>query len=154
MNAILRQRNANRIPNSIRQQRPNPNRAFDPRVFAFARFGHAQMNRIIPIRPFLRQARHEQSVGIDHHFRIARFHREDERVIIEIARDPREFERALHHAERRVAVSIHDSIAERPVVCADAYGDPALLAKLDQRREALADPLQLGRVLLVAIFAN
>jgi len=48
--AVLGQRNANRIADSIRKQRPNPNRAFNTRVLAFARFCDAEMNRIIPVR--------------------------------------------------------------------------------------------------------
>ena len=75
-------------------------------------------------------------------------------MIIQFARDPGEFERALHHPERRVAVAVHDPVGKRTVIRADAHGAPVLLAKLDQRREPLADPLQLRRVLLVRVFEN
>ena len=134
------------------KQRADADRAFDPRVFAFAGFGHAEMNRIIPIRAFLAQPRDEQSVRVDHDLRVARFHRKDESVIIEIARDAGELERALDHAERRVAVAIHDAIAERAVVRADAHGDPALLAQPNEWRKSLPDSLQLGRILFVGVF--
>ena len=62
MHAILRQRNANRVADSVSQQRANADRAFDPRIFAFAGFGHAEMQRIIPIRPFLIQSRDEKAI--------------------------------------------------------------------------------------------
>ena len=75
-------------------------------------------------------------------------------MIIEVARDPRELERALHHAERRVAVAIHDAVRKRPVICANAHGDSARLAQLDKRRKPLADPIQLRRVLFVGVFAD
>ena len=132
MNAIFRQRNANRVANPIGQQRTDPDRALDARIFSFARFGHAEMNWIIPVRPFLIQPGDEQAVGVDHHLRVARLHRENERVIIEIARNPREFERALHHAKGRVTVTIHNAIGKRAVVGADAHSDAALLAKIDK----------------------
>jgi len=75
-------------------------------------------------------------------------------VIIEIARDPGEFQRAFHHPEWRVAVAIHNSIGKRSVIRADPHGDAALLAKIDQRRKPFADSIQLGCVLLIAVFAN
>src|SRR5438477_9302199 len=40
------------------------------------------------------------------------------------------------------------------MVRSDSHGDAALLAKFDQRRESLADPIQLGRVLFVGVFTN
>ena len=49
MRAILRERNADRLTDSIRQKRTDPDRALDPRVFAFACLGHAKVNRVIPI---------------------------------------------------------------------------------------------------------
>ena len=64
------------------------------------------MNRIIPIRAKLIQPRHQQPISRNHDFRIARLHRKHERVIIQIARDPGELERALDHPERRITVSI------------------------------------------------
>ena len=139
MNAVLRQRNPNRIADPIGQQRADADRAFDAGVFAFAGLGHAEMNRIVPIRAFLAQARDQQPIGIDHHFRIARFHREYDRVVIKLARDPRELERALHHAERAVAVAIHDAIGKGTVIGADSHSDSALFAKLDERRETVAN---------------
>ena len=56
VDAVFRQRNADRVANSIRQERADADRALDPRVFAFAGFRHAEMNRVIPIRPFLLRA--------------------------------------------------------------------------------------------------
>ena len=49
--AIFSERNADRIANSIGQQRPDSDRALDARIFAFAGLGHTEMERVIPIRP-------------------------------------------------------------------------------------------------------
>ena len=102
--------------------------------------------------PLLRESRHEQSVGFDHHLRVARFHREHEVVVAEVAGDAGELERALDHAERGIAVTVHDAVAERAVVRADAHGAAVLLHEKDERREALADALQFGGVLRVGVF--
>ena len=75
-------------------------------------------------------------------------------MVVEITRDPRELERALHHPERCVAVAIHNAVRERAMVRPYSHGDTALLAKIDKRREPLADPIQLRCVLLVGVFAN
>ena len=53
------------------------------------------------------------------------------------ARNPREFERALHHAKGRVTVTIQNTIGKRAVIGADAHGDAALLAKIHKWRETL-----------------
>ena len=62
-------------------------------------------------------------------------------MIVEVARDAREFERTFHHAQGRVAVAIQDAVRERAVICPDAHGDPAFLAKLHERRKALANSI-------------
>ena len=59
MDAVLRQRNPNGVPNSIGQQRSDTDRALNPRILTFTGFGHAKMNRIIPIRAFFIQSRDE-----------------------------------------------------------------------------------------------
>src|SRR5439155_22402615 len=102
----------------------------------------------------LLQPRCQESKRRDHHFRVARFHRKDERVIVEVTRDPRELERALYHSEWRVAVSVQDPIAERAVIRPDAHRDSTLLAKIDQRREALANSAQLRGILLLGVFTD
>ena len=112
------------------------------------------MQRIIPVRPEFIQSRDQQPIGCDHDFWIARFHRENEIVIIQVARDPRELERALDHSQRRVAVPIQDAVRKRAVICPDAHGNPAFLAKIDKWRKALANPIQLRGVLLIGVFAD
>src|ERR1051325_10970644 len=48
---VFRQRNADRVADSVGEKRSNSDRAFDARIFAFARFSHTEMQRIIPVRP-------------------------------------------------------------------------------------------------------
>ena len=110
------------------------------------------MNRIIPIVALLAETRDEQPVGRNHHLRVARFHRKNERVVIEVARDAGKLERALHHPERGVAVAVHDPVAERAVVGSDAHRNAAFAAQPDERSEPLANPLQLRRILLIGVF--
>src|SRR2546426_12155294 len=98
MNAVFGQRNADGVPDSIGQERADANRALDPRVLAFTGFGDTEMNRIIPILALLTQPRDEQPIGVDHYFGVARFHRKNEGVIIEVPRDTSELERAFDHA--------------------------------------------------------
>ena len=62
--------------------------------------------------------------------------------------------RALHHAQRRVAVAVHDAVAERAVVGADTQCAVARFAFLDERRELGLDASQLVGVLLVGVFAD
>src|SRR5438874_5054064 len=95
------------------------------------------MDWIIPICSFFTQSRDQQAIGRDHYFWVARLHREDECVIIESACNSGEFERALHHPKRRVAVAIHDAIGERTMVRSDAHRDPTFFAKFHQRRKTL-----------------
>ena len=152
MDAVFGQRHPNRVSNPIVQKRPDADRALDPRVLPLARLGHPEMNRVIPIVSFFTQSRHEQPIGVDHHLGVARLHGKNEGMVIEIARDSGELERAFDHPKRRVAVAVHDAIGERAVVRADPHGDPALPAEPDERREALPDPVQLRRVLLVCVF--
>ena len=112
------------------------------------------MNRVIPIGPKFIEPGHQQPVTFDHHLRIARLHREDEIVVIVLARDTREFQRALDHPKRRIAESIHDSVAERSVVGSDTHRAAKFLANFDKWRGALLDPAQLRCVLLVAVFLD
>ena len=68
--------------------------------------------------------------------------------------DAGEFQRALHHAERRVAVAVHDAVAERAVIGSDAHGALQLLAEFHQRREAFLHALHLGGVRLVGVILD
>ena len=112
------------------------------------------MDRVVPVWPLFIEPRHQQAVGGDHDLRIGGLHGEDHRVETKITGDPGEFQGALHHAERRVAEAVHDPVAERAVVGPDAHRHAALLAELHERGESLPNPLQLGRILGVAVVAD
>jgi len=53
-------------------------------------------------------------------------------VVITVPGDPGELEGALDHAERRVAVAVHDPVAEGAVVCSDAHRDAELFAQMSR----------------------
>ena len=121
INGILGQRNTHSITDTISQKRTHTDRALDAAVLAIARFGHTQVNRIIPVCTLLLQASNKQTIGLDHHFRIRCFHRENKLMIIHFTRDAGKFKRALDHAKRSVAIAIHDTIGKRTMVGADAH---------------------------------
>jgi hypothetical protein len=52
----------------------------------------------------------------------------NEGVIIEITRDTGKLKGAFDHAERGIAITIRDSVAERAVIRADPHRDAALFA--------------------------
>jgi len=64
-------------------------------------------------------------------------------VVAVLARDAGELDRALDHARGRVAEAVHDAVGKRAVVRADAHGDAARLAEIDQRLEGLVDAREL-----------
>ena len=68
--------------------------------------------------------------------------------------DMGELQRALNHAERRVAESVHDAVGKRTVVRADADGALEALAFEHERREFFLDALQLFHVLRVGVFLD
>ena len=64
-----------------------------------------------------------------------------------------ELERALHHAERRVAETVQDAVGERAVVGADAERAAERLEPAHERPEAFLHPLDLHAVLGVGVLA-
>ena len=75
-------------------------------------------------------------------------------MVIVITRDAGELQRAFHHAERCVAVAVHDAIRERPVVGADAHHPTTILAKLHQRRKFLANAFEFLLILSIGVLAD
>ena len=151
---ILGERNADRVAQAVAQQRADADGALDAAVLTVAGLGDAEVQRVIPVRPQLGQARGQQPVALDHHLRVAGLHRELEIVEVAIARDAGELQSALHHAQRRVAVAVHDAVAERAVVGADTQRAIARFALVDEWRELGLNTLQLACVLFVGVFAD
>ena len=151
VDAVFGKRDADRVADAVIQKRADTDGALDAAILAIAGLGDAEVDGIIPIGAEFIQPGNEQPIGVDHHLGIAGLHREDEGVIIHLAGDSGEFQRALHHAERRIAVAVHDAVGKRAVIGADAHRDAAILAKLHQRREPLANALQLREVLLISV---
>ena len=85
MHAVLCQRDPDRVTDTVREQAPDSDGALDPAVLAISGFRDAEVNGIVPIRPFRVQPRDEQTVRFDHHLWIARLHREDELVVVKVA---------------------------------------------------------------------
>ena len=68
--------------------------------------------------------------------------------------DAGELQRAFHHAQRRIAVAVHDAVAEGTVVGPDTHGTAEAFAFEDERGEALLDARQFGGVGLVGVFLD
>src|SRR6202011_1278352 len=107
--------------------------------------------RIIPLRTRLQQAGHEQTVGSNHHLRIAGLHRKDQIMELEIARDSGKLQSALNHSKRCIPVLIHDPITQRTVIRADQQTDAALLAEPYQRNETFTDSVKFSAILLITV---
>ena len=75
-------------------------------------------------------------------------------MIAVLAGDAGELDGAFDHARGRVAEAVHDAVGERAVVGADAHGDAALLAEIDQRLEGLVDAGEFLLVLVVGVLAD
>ena len=148
---IFGERNANRVAEAVAEERADADRALNAAIFAFAGFGDTEMDRIIPVRAELVQAGDEQSIAFNGDLWVAGLHRKNETVVVVFARDAGELERALDHAERRITVTVHDPIAQRTMIGADAHRAIEFLAKLDQRREAFLDAREFRRVLVVRV---
>src|ERR1039458_5303669 len=106
---MFREGNPNRVTQPVAQQRANADGALDASVLALARLGDAQVNRVIPVGTFVLQARYEQPIALDHDLRVARLHGELEVMKVMLAGDAGELQRALDHAERRIAEAVHRS---------------------------------------------
>src|SRR5260370_725443 len=76
------------------------------------------MQRVIPVRTQFVQSRHKQPIRSDHHLPIAGLHRENEVVIVELARDPCYLAPALHHAKTRKPLGLCSSFRESLTVAA------------------------------------
>src|SRR5262249_34013023 len=71
---IFGERNPDGVTEAIAQKRANPDRALDWPILPFPGFSDAQVNGIIPVRPFLIEPSYEQPITTDHHLWVARLH--------------------------------------------------------------------------------
>ena len=149
---IFGQGDAHGVTNAVCQQGADAYGALDAAVFAVSRFGDAEVDGIVPVGAELIEMRDEQAVGLDHDLRIAGLHREEEIVIALCAGDAGELEGALDHAERRVAMAVHDAVAQGAVIGADAHGAAQADAVLHQRNELLLHVGHFSGVLIIGVF--
>jgi len=97
----LGQRDANRVADAVGQQCTDAHGALDAPLEAVARLRHTQMNRIV--HPLGIHRLDQQPVGVDHHARVARLHRDDHLVEIALAADAQELHRRDDHPLRRAS---------------------------------------------------
>ena len=154
MDAVLRQRNTNRVTNSVGEQAADSDGTLNATILAVASLGDTKMDRIVPIRSLSSQPRHEQTVCFDHDFRIAGLHRKDEVVVAKVASNAGKLEGALDHSERRVPIAVHDAIAQAAVVGTDAHGDTPVLAQFNKRRKFLPDSIEFLVVFIIRVFTD
>ena len=154
MDAVLGERDADGVADAVGQERADADGALDAAVLAVAGLGDAEVERVVPVGAELEQAGGEHAVGVDHDLGVARFHREDEVVVAVLAGDAGELDGAFDHAGGRVAEAVHDAVGERAVVGADAHGDAARLAEVDEGLEGLVDAGEFLVVLVVGVLAD
>ncbi len=113
---------ADRVADAVVQQRADADGALDAAILSIARPGDSEMDRdnsspALPRRGAPRAGGRPRSspfaASLD-------FIENTKSWKSEVTRDPRKLQRALHHAERRVAVAVHDAVAQAPVVRPDA----------------------------------
>ena len=129
----LGQRDADGVADTVGQQRADAHGALDAPLEAVARLGHPEMYRVV--HPLGIHRLDQQPVGVDHHARIARLHRDNHLVEVAFAADAQELHRRDDHPLRRIAPLVEDAAGERAVVDADAQRYAALAALLDERLE-------------------
>ena len=143
------QRDPYRVANPVSQQGSDTHGRTDTPVLPLTRFGHPQVQRVV--HP-LGIHRHDQfSVGLDHHPRVARLHRDNHAVVALGPTHPQKLHGRLHHPVRRISVARHDTVRQRTVVHTDAYHGIVILAHLNQCRQLHPQPLQLRRILRIGI---
>ena len=60
-------------------------------------------------------------------------------MVVIVASDAGEFECGLYHAERCIAIAVHDTIRERAVVSTDAHGSTEFFAEFYEWGELFTD---------------
>ena len=128
------ERDADRVADALREQRPEPDRRLDGPHARRPRLGHAEVERVLDLIG-------EHSVGLDHHDRVGRLQRDLHLGVVAVLEDPDVAERRLDHAlGRGPAVLGEQVLLERAPVDTDPDRDLALLGQvhdfLHERRAA------------------
>ena len=127
---ILGQRHTDRIAHTISQQRTDTYGTLHATLRAVARLGDAQMDR--EIHRLLAHCGNQQTVGIDHHTRIARFHRNDHLIEALRAAHTQKLHSRNDHTLGRIAPLIEDALGQRAVIDTNTQSHTALATLLDQ----------------------
>ena len=151
---VLRQGNAQGIPNAVRQQGPDAHRALDAAVLSAPGFRHPQMNGIIPVRPQGIHAFHQQAVGGHHHLHVGSLHGKHQGMVIQVPGNLSKLNRALHHPLRRIAKAVQNAVGQGAVVGPDAHRAAMLPAKQHQGRKLLPQAVQFLTVFGVRILPH
>jgi hypothetical protein len=152
VDAVFGEGDADGVAESVEEETADADGAFDAAVFAVARFGDAEVERVVHV--FLRHALHEQAVGLDHDLGIRGLHREHDLLVGVRLGDAEELEGALDHTERRVAVAVHDAVAQRAVIGADAEGAAEGFGAEDERSERVVEALEFDVVVGIRVLAD
>ena len=127
---VLGQRHTDRIAHTVSQQRTDTYGALYTSLDTVARLRYAQMNRVG--HRLLAHCRHQQSVGIDHHARIARLHRNDHLIEPFGSADAQKLHCRHDHTLGRIAPLVKNTLGKRAVIDANAQSNTSRAALLDQ----------------------
>ena len=130
---IGRERDADGVADPLRQQRAQPDRGLDRSDSWRARFGHAQVERVVDLVG-------QHPVRLDHHQRIGGLQRDLHLRVVQVLEDPDVAERRLDHALRGGPVVLgQEVLLQGAPVDADADRDALVLGDVDDfLHEALA----------------
>lgn len=137
MDGVFRQGDTNRVADAVSEQGADADGALDAAIFAIARLGDAEVDRVVPVAAQRIEMSNEQAIGLDHDLGIAGLHREEEIVEIMCPGDAGKLQCALHHAVWCIAMAVHDAVAERAMIRADAHGSVQRFALLHEGHELL-----------------
>ena len=147
---FFRQAHAHGVAKAIFEQRANSKRRLDSAIFSIPGFRDAEVQR--EIHALLVHPCHQQPVCLDHHLGVRGLHGHHHLVVLLVHTNAQKFQRAFDHAHRRVAVSAHDAVGQRPMVGPNPHGPTKVLALLDQWREFFPNAHKFLCVALVGVF--
>ena len=129
------QTHTNRVAYTVGEQSSDTDGRLDTSVFAFARFGHTEVQR--ERHSLMCHATHKQAHGVHHDTGVGSFDGDDDVLKMFAHSDTQKLHDAFDHTFRRVAIFLHHTRGERTVVHTDADSRLMLAAEMQQMYETL-----------------
>ena len=149
---LLAEADTNGVANAVDEQCANANSTFQSAVLAFARFCHAEVQRIV--HAFLLHLPTEQADALDHDDGVRSLNADHHITELLAFGNAQELHARLHNAFGRIAIARHDAVGERTMVHTDADGSAVFATDIKETAEAFVQTGKFLTVLLVGIFQS